>query len=507
MVPKAANYGHSFKGAFAYYLHDKGDDTAARVAWTEVRNIALDDPAFAQSVMIATARSAEQLKREAGVKMTGRKSTAGVVLAYSLAWSPDEPKPDRAEMIRAADMSIKHLKAENLQAVIICHTDTDHPHVHIVLNRVDPTNGKISTKNEHVELSKFREAYEKSRGQKLTKSWREKAREREQASKEKVAAAPEKRQPATPAAGPKNQGAILAERQAVMRARHKEEWQRLADDNKRKRDAIYNDKSAWQRMAADHRAENKPLWSALGKKQAQERREFLRNERLLIGTIANAIKIVTQQQQSVRRQDRRILSMCFAYVVSKEARAEALQTRQADQTATLKKSLDDAFREKFKQAQGGRYTAARKDYDAARTMLIERQEREKGELRGAWKQFYAERGDRGQSRRPYSPRAPSQSRQEAPQGWKRAWQQTPAQEQTNRPEPGWKRSWKAQAAAPAQESAKAEPGWKQAWKEAAAPDQPKSEPGWKTAWKEAASSSPAPAAAPPKPAGPKGPQR
>ena len=66
--------GHSFKGAFAYYLHDKGAQTAERVAWAETRNLAHDDPAYAQSVMIATARQAAAMKKAAGVAATGRKA-------------------------------------------------------------------------------------------------------------------------------------------------------------------------------------------------------------------------------------------------------------------------------------------------------------------------------------------------------------------------------------------------------------------------------------------------
>ena len=62
MVPDIAGTGHSFKGALAYYLHDKRASDALpqlssneRVAWTETRNLATDDMHTAQRVMIATA--------------------------------------------------------------------------------------------------------------------------------------------------------------------------------------------------------------------------------------------------------------------------------------------------------------------------------------------------------------------------------------------------------------------------------------------------------------------
>lgn len=91
MIPNVSRAGHSFKGAFAYYLHDKGQDadgghktTAERVAWTETRNLATDDPEAAKRIMIATARQAEALKAAAGIASTGRKSAAHVY-SYSLA--------------------------------------------------------------------------------------------------------------------------------------------------------------------------------------------------------------------------------------------------------------------------------------------------------------------------------------------------------------------------------------------------------------------------------------
>jgi len=61
-----AAQGHSFKGAMAYYLHDKRQDgqdtprqTAERVDWTETRNLPTDGAHTATRVMIATAKNAD----------------------------------------------------------------------------------------------------------------------------------------------------------------------------------------------------------------------------------------------------------------------------------------------------------------------------------------------------------------------------------------------------------------------------------------------------------------
>lgn len=136
-----AGPGRSFKGAMAYYLHDKrpaGSEeqilTRERVAWTETRNLMTDDPDRATRIMIGTAERSEELKARAGIAQTGRKGTQPV-MAYSLAWHPGEAgELDRDEMVRAAEASLKVLGLEGHQAVLVAHRDTAHPHVHVIVS-------------------------------------------------------------------------------------------------------------------------------------------------------------------------------------------------------------------------------------------------------------------------------------------------------------------------------------------------------------------------------------
>ena len=167
MVPKLHAKGKSFKGAAAYLLHDKDRaQSANRVAWTEVRNLATDDPDVAWKVMAAIAMDQDRLKQQAGVKKTGRKSSDSV-LHFTLSWHPEEQgKIDRAEMMRAAQGAIRALNAADRQAMIISHSDEPQPHVHILLNRVSPENGiMLPSSKEKLNLSAWAEAYEKERGQ------------------------------------------------------------------------------------------------------------------------------------------------------------------------------------------------------------------------------------------------------------------------------------------------------------------------------------------------------
>ncbi len=163
MVPNVTKGGGSFKGAAAYYLHDKEAETAERVAWTETVNLITSDPEKATRVMAATAMAQNELKVEAGVKATGRKLEKPVYV-YSLSWHPDE-QPDKATMVEAARESLKALGVEDRQALIVCHNDEPHPHVHVIVNRVSMEDGRAANmRGDHLNLSRWAESWEKRHG-------------------------------------------------------------------------------------------------------------------------------------------------------------------------------------------------------------------------------------------------------------------------------------------------------------------------------------------------------
>jgi hypothetical protein len=180
MVPKIHAKGSSFKGAAAYLLHDKDRaDTAERVVWVETINLATRNPETAWRVMAATAMDAARLKEQAGVKKTGRQSKDSV-LHVSLAWSPDQT-PGRADMTTFAYRALAALKAEDRQAMIICHSDEKHPHVHLLINRVSPTDGRLlSSSKEKAALAALALAYEKEGGTIYCKQREANAESREQ---------------------------------------------------------------------------------------------------------------------------------------------------------------------------------------------------------------------------------------------------------------------------------------------------------------------------------------
>jgi hypothetical protein len=166
MVPKIHAKGRSFKGAANYLLHDIEADTAERVAWTEVLNIATRRAEAAWRVMAATSLDQDRLKRQAGIPNTGRKSKEHV-LHFSLSWHASEaPTLTREEMMRAALTVLRVMKAHEHQAIVICHTDKPQPHVHVLVNRVNQRDGRIlSSSFEKLKASRWAQKYEEERGQ------------------------------------------------------------------------------------------------------------------------------------------------------------------------------------------------------------------------------------------------------------------------------------------------------------------------------------------------------
>jgi len=63
-------------------------------------------------------------------------------MIISLSWHPSE-KPGKEVMIGAVDSYLRHMGWDEHQAIYVCHTDTAHPHLHVILNRIHPETGKV----------------------------------------------------------------------------------------------------------------------------------------------------------------------------------------------------------------------------------------------------------------------------------------------------------------------------------------------------------------------------
>jgi MobA/VirD2-like, nuclease domain len=233
MIPRVAKLGTGFVGAGMYYMHDKREEeekkgenkrpsaaeyfltnkgpaqSADRVGFTATRNLSTDDPMTALRQMAFTAAHAHDIRvaavaasakaagvsYDAYVKATnpfrGRKGTKPVY-SMSLSFEPGDKAATKENMLKAAD-EVRHvLGLQDHQCVIIQHTDTKHPHVHLVINRVNQHTGKYaSVSNDRLKLSEWALDWEQRHGKVVCpqrpENW--KKRDRNTATKQTARAA------------------------------------------------------------------------------------------------------------------------------------------------------------------------------------------------------------------------------------------------------------------------------------------------------------------------------
>ena len=125
-----AGTGSSFGGLFKYLMHGRsrglqdyllGDPE--RVAWTATRNLPLDDPQLAARIMEATAHQNDRVQKP--------------VYHLSLSAAPGEDFT-REQWERIAERVLRDIGLDEHQALLVAHRDTNHAHIHLMINRVHP---------------------------------------------------------------------------------------------------------------------------------------------------------------------------------------------------------------------------------------------------------------------------------------------------------------------------------------------------------------------------------
>jgi len=139
MIVRILSSGTSFKGLSTYLTHDADANTDERVGWTHTHNLANDHVPSAVDEMVWTARNAELLKQEAGIRAGGRE-TENPVKHLSLNWSPEDD-PTREHMIKTSESFLQHMGWGEHQAIVVAHEDKAYAHVHVMLNVVHPETG------------------------------------------------------------------------------------------------------------------------------------------------------------------------------------------------------------------------------------------------------------------------------------------------------------------------------------------------------------------------------
>lgn len=128
--------GRGFKGAVNYIL-DKKD---ARLLFAE--GVRLKDKASViQSFII-----------QSKLKPKISKPVAHISLDFS---TQDKDRLTDKLMVDVAHEYMEKMGYENTQYIIARHYDTDHPHIHLVINRINNNGNRISDKNEKLRNTKI----------------------------------------------------------------------------------------------------------------------------------------------------------------------------------------------------------------------------------------------------------------------------------------------------------------------------------------------------------------
>lgn len=144
MVGKVTS-GSSFSG-----LSDYLTGRPERVAWTEPRWLLGTDPKEIAREMEAAAGQSSRIEKP--------------VYHLSISFGAGD-HPTREQMRGAAERVLDRLGLREHQALLVAHNDTDHPHVHIMVNRVHPETGKAwQTSHDYARIEQVLRSLEKEWG-------------------------------------------------------------------------------------------------------------------------------------------------------------------------------------------------------------------------------------------------------------------------------------------------------------------------------------------------------
>lgn len=134
---KDVGSGNGFKDAMRYVLAPKPSE-GERVGFAYVRNMGSMDTADKPEALAARMRLNVETHRNNGHR--SQKPLHHFVIAFS---PEDSGKLTPEIMQEYADRHLEELGLSEHQAVIAQHTDTDHDHLHVIVNKVHPETGKL----------------------------------------------------------------------------------------------------------------------------------------------------------------------------------------------------------------------------------------------------------------------------------------------------------------------------------------------------------------------------
>ena len=334
VINPSAKAGHSFKGLHAYCSHDQERaKTSERVEWIDTRNIGIEDSDHAWKIMAATAQAQNQLKQNSGIR-AGKAPKDGAVMHVILSFHTDEPQ-SREDMQAAADELLAQLGADPAkmrsknkpklrqfadehQAVLYAHSDTENGHLHMMINRIHPQTGLVlPTNNDHIKAQAWALDYsmrhgtdEKTPARQENKDMRENG-EYVKADKRKTRNAYEQDQKYRDASNDNHRlksvaaeqlekDAALAQHGRTNAEKQANDWNLLVEAHKERKSVLGRQlQTQINNAKAAAREEYRPHLRELRDQQEAERRTFESLEASFFGRAANAFKTVFASPEDI----------------------------------------------------------------------------------------------------------------------------------------------------------------------------------------------------------------
>jgi hypothetical protein len=118
--------GTHFYECLEYNAREKNKAGEDKCEWVEYRNLNSNDHVMAAHEMMMTAEER-------------RANAEEPLFHYIISWDSSDD-PAKEQMLEVADRWLEHMGMDNLQVQIASHVDTQKPHIHLAVNRVDPEN-------------------------------------------------------------------------------------------------------------------------------------------------------------------------------------------------------------------------------------------------------------------------------------------------------------------------------------------------------------------------------
>ncbi|MEP2783912.1 MAG: relaxase/mobilization nuclease domain-containing protein [Pseudoruegeria sp.] len=173
--------------------------------------------------------------------------------------------PTKADQLQAVQDTLKRLGVSDRQAVVIGHNDTDHTHVHVMVNRVCPATGKAANMgNDQIKLSEWALQYRKERGEEHFCPQREENQKRRKGEFVKDGSMSRKEWVAWKKSQSKDIWDSFRADRAMASASRKPQY-----------DALWRQKEERFALRRDEiKALYKPIWRDVFKRQSQELKDF-----------------------------------------------------------------------------------------------------------------------------------------------------------------------------------------------------------------------------------------